>query len=165
MVTITIHGERRQVEQGTTYEAIAAEYQKEYDGTIALVSANGKIRELFKKVIKDCTIEFFTLKDSVGHKSYIRAAKMLFLKSMSDVFGAPAARDSCVEFSIGRGLYINTLGRVAATGENAGRIKDRMGELVRAKTPFMKKSYPLDDAMLSYVKQAKDMVESKMRRS
>ena len=53
MVTITIHGERRQVEQGTTYEAIAAEYQKEYDGTIALVSANGKIRELFKKVIKE----------------------------------------------------------------------------------------------------------------
>ena len=130
MVTITIHGERRQVEQGTTYEAIAAEDQKEYDGTIALVSANGKIRELFKKVIKDCTIEFFTLKDSVGHKSYIRAAKMLFLKSMSDVFGAPAARDSCVEFSIGRGLYINTLGRVAATGENAVIVNSTKADVI-----------------------------------
>ena len=147
MVTITIHGEKKQVEQGTTYEAIAAAYQKEYDGTIALVSANGKIRELFKKVVRDCTIEFFTLRDSVGHKSYIRAAKMLFLKSMSDVFGARAARESCVEFSIGRGLYVNTLGKVPATEESARLIKRRMGELVEARTPFMKKSYPLDDAM------------------
>ncbi|WP_300845448.1 nucleoside kinase [uncultured Acetatifactor sp.] len=147
MVTITIHGEQKQVEQGTTYEAIAAAYQKEYDGTIALVSANGKIRELFKKVVRDCTIEFFTLRDSVGHKSYIRAAKMLFLKSMSDVFGARAARESCVEFSIGRGLYVNTLGKVPATEESARLIKRRMGELVEARTPFMKRSYPLDDAM------------------
>jgi uridine kinase len=147
MVTVTIHGEHKQVEQGTTFEAIAAEYQKEYDGTIALVSANGKIRELFKKVTRDCEIEFFTLKDSVGHKSYIRAAKMLFLKSMSDVFGAAAARKTCVEFSIGRGLYINTLGTVEATRENARRIKDRMGELVEAGTPFLKRSYPLDDAI------------------
>ena len=147
MVTVTIHGEHKQVEQGTTFEAIAAEYQKEYDGTIALVSANGKIRELFKKVTRDCEIEFFTLKDSVGHKSYIRAAKMLFLKSMSDVFGADAARKTCVEFSIGRGLYINTLGTVEATRENARRIKDRMGELVEAGTPFLKRSYPLDEAI------------------
>ena len=147
MVTITIHGEQKQVEQGTTYEAIAAEYQKEYDGTIALVSANGKIRELFKKVARDCTIEFFTLKDSVGHKSYIRAAKMLFLKGLNDVFGEESARKSCVEFSIGRGLYINTRGTVEATAENAERIMDRMRQLVEAKTPFMKKSYPLDDAI------------------
>ena len=32
-------------------------------------------------------------------------------------------------------------------------------------TPGCVIRYPLDDAMLSYVKQAKDMVESKMRRS
>ena len=147
MVTVTIQGESRQVEQGTTYEAIAAEYQKEYGGTIALVCVNGKIRELFKKVTRDCTIEFFTLRDSVGHKSYIRAAKMLFFKSVNDVFGAMAARKSCVEFSIGRGLYINTLGTVEATAENARRIKERMAQLVEAKTPFMKKSYPLDDAI------------------
>ena len=147
MVTITIHGEQKQVEQGTTYEAIAAEYQKEYDGTIALVSANGKIRELFKKVTRDCTIEFFTLKDSVGHKSYLRAAKMLFLKGLNDVFGEEAARKSCVEFSIGRGLYVNACGTVEATARNAERIKDRMRQLVEAKTPFMKKSYPLDDAI------------------
>ena len=49
--------------------------------------------------------------------------------------------------SIGRGLYVNTLGKVPATEESARLIKRRMGELVEARTPFMKKSYPLDDAM------------------
>ena len=49
MVTVTIHGEKREFAQGTSFETIAADYQKEYDGTIALVTVNGKIRELFKK--------------------------------------------------------------------------------------------------------------------
>ena len=39
--------------QGTTLETIAEEFQKEYEGMIAVASVNGKIRELFKKVNKD----------------------------------------------------------------------------------------------------------------
>ena len=91
MVTITIHGEQKQVQQGTTYEAIAEEYQEAYGGTIALVAVDGKIRELFRKVVKDCEIGFFTLKDEIGHKCYMRTAKMLFLKAVHDLFGAQAA--------------------------------------------------------------------------
>ena len=53
MVTVTIQGEQKQYEQGTSFEAIASEYQEQYDGLIAVASANGKIRELFKKVTKD----------------------------------------------------------------------------------------------------------------
>lgn len=147
MVTVTINGERREYAQGTTYEVIAAEYQKEYEGRIALVAANGKIRELFKKVTRDCTLKFFTLGDDVGHKTYVRTATMLFLKGIRDVFGAEAARESCVEFTIGQGLYVNVMGKVPVTAESAEGIKNRMLELVEKKTPFMKRSYPLEDAM------------------
>lgn len=147
MVTVTIHGEARQFAQGTTYETIAADYEKEYDGMIALVSVNGRIRELFKKVTRDCTVDFFTLKDDVGYKTYVRTATMLFLKSVFDVFGAEAAQKSCVEFAIGHGYYVNAGGRIPATAENADRLKARMQELVCEKTPFMKRSYPLDEAM------------------
>lgn len=147
MVTVTIHGEKREFAQGTTYEAIAAEYQQEHDGTIALVTVNGKIRELFKKVTKDCEVGFFTLKDDVGYKTYVRTATMLFLKGIYDVFGASAAQKSCVEFAIGQGHYVNTAGGVPATQESAEKLKARMWELVEAKAPFMKRSYPLDDAM------------------
>ncbi len=147
MVTVTIHGEQRQVEKGTTYETIVSEYQKEYEDTIAVVAVNGKIRELFKRVTKDCTIEFFTLRDDVGHKTYVRTATMLFLKSVHDLFGAEAARESCVEFTIGRGMYVNMFGKVPVTAQSAGRIMDRMHELSEKKAPFMKQSYPLEDAL------------------
>lgn len=146
-VTVTINGEKKEFAQGTTYEAIAAEYQKNYDGTIALVAADGKIRELFKKVTKNCTLGFFTLRDDVGHKTYVRTATMLFLKGICDVFGAEAAQESCVEFTIGQGLYVNVMGKLPATAESAEKIKARMMELVAKKTPFMKKSYPLEEAM------------------
>ena len=147
MVTVTIHGEKKQVEQGTSFEKIAAEYQKDYDGMIAVVTMNGKIRELFKKVTKDCTVDFFTLKDPVGYKTYVRTATMLFLKGVYDVFGEEAARKSCVEFSIGHGYYVNVLGTVEATAENAAKIKERMQKLVAAQIPFMKRAYPLEDAI------------------
>lgn len=147
MVTVTIHGEKREVEQGTSFEEIASAYQKEYDGMIAVAAMNGKIRELFKKVTKDCTVDFFTLKDAVGYKTYVRTATMLFLKGVHDVFGAEAARKSCVEFSIGHGYYINAMGTVPSTAENAEKIKARMRELAEAGTPFMKRAYPLEDAI------------------
>ncbi len=156
MVTITIHGEQKQVQQGTTYEDIAAEYQEAYGGTIALVAVDRKIRELFRKVVRDCEIEFFTLKDEVGHKSYMRTAKMLFLKAVYDLFGAKAAQESTMEFTIGRGLYVNTSGYVAATAGNAEQIKDRMRQLVEAKAPFMKRSYPLEEAMELFRRKGMD---------
>lgn len=147
VVTVTVNGEKREFTQGTTYEAIAADYQKKYDGMIALVASNGKIRELFKKVTKDCTVEFFTLRDAVGHKTYVRTATMLFLKGICDVFGAEAAKESCVEFTIGNGLYVNVPGKVPVTAESAEKIKARMRELTEKKTPFMKRSYSLEEAM------------------
>ena len=147
MVTVTIHGEKREFPQGTSYETIAADYQKEYEGMIAVVTMNGKIRELFKKVTKNCTLDFFTVKDDVGYKTYVRTATMLFLKGIYDVFGAEAAQESCVEFAIGHGSYVNVTGKVPVTIESAEKIKARMQELVELKTPFMKRSYPLEDAM------------------
>lgn len=153
MYTITIKGEKKQYPQGTTYEDIVKDYQEEYRNMIAVVAANGKIRELFKKVTRDCTLDFFTLQDDVGYKTYVRTATMLFLKAVNDIFGVEAAQCSRVEFAIGHGSYICPKGMVPATAENAEKIRSRMQELTEKKVPFMKKSYPLDDAMELFKEQ------------
>lgn len=147
MVTITIDGEKREVERGTSYESVIAEFQPKYDNMIALVAANGRIRELFKKINRDCTITFFTLKDDVGYKTYVRTATMLFFKAVFDVFGAKCAQDCRLEFAIGNGSYINPGSCIEPTAENAQKIKARMQELVDAGVPFMKRTCPLDEAM------------------
>lgn len=147
MVTVTVCGEKRLYEQGTTFETIAGEFQKDYSSMIAVAAANGKIRELFKKVTKDCQVDFFTLGDAVGYKTYVRTATMLFLKAVHDVFGAEAAQGAKVEFAIGHGHYISAGGRIPATEENAHRIRERMEQLAAEKAPFKKRSYPLEEAM------------------
>ena len=153
MITVKINGEERQYPQGATYEDVANDYQQEYENLIALAARDGKIRELFKKLTRDCEVTFFTLKDDVGNKTYVRSATMLFLKAVFDVCGREAAQSCRVEFAIGNGSYISPKGKINATEENAAKIRNRMRELVEAKTPFLKKSYSLDNAMELFRKE------------
>ena len=153
MITVKINGEERQYPQGATYEDVANDYQEEYDNLIALAARDGKIRELFKKLTRDCEITFFTLKDDVGNKTYVRSATMLFLKAVFDVFGRETVQNCRVEFAIGNGSYISPKGKLNATEENAAKIRNRMRGLVEAKTPFLKRSYSLDNAMELFRKE------------
>lgn len=153
MITVKINGEERQYPQGATYEDVANDYQQEYENLIALAARDGKIRELFKKMTRDCEVTFFTLKDDVGNKTYVRSATMLFLKAVFDVCGREAAQSCRVEFAIGNGSYISPKGKLNATEENAAKIRNRMRELVEAKTPFLKRSYSLDNAMELFRKE------------
>ena len=93
MITLTIEGKERQYPNGTTYEEIVKEYQPAYDGQIAVVALNGKIRELFKKATRSGVLEFFTLKDAVGSKTYARTATMMLMKAVYDVAGAACAQE------------------------------------------------------------------------
>ena len=102
MAVITILGEKKEYANGTTFEKIAEEYQNQYNNTIALVSENGKIRELHKKVSKDAAIDFITLSNPIGHKTYERSAIMLLVKAVYDVMGSEVRIK--VEFSIGKGV-------------------------------------------------------------
>ena len=153
MITVKINGEERQYPQGATYEDVANDYQQEYENLIALAARDGKIRELFKKLTRDCEVTFFTLKDDVGNKTYVRSATMLFLKAVFDVYGREAAQSCRVEFAIGNGSYISPKGKINATEENAAKIRNWMRELVEAKTPFLKRSYSLDNAMELFRKE------------
>ena len=51
MAKITINGVTKEYAQGTSFEAIADEYQAQYGGEIGLVTENGKIRELTTRTI------------------------------------------------------------------------------------------------------------------
>jgi len=160
MLTVTINGEEKEYSQGTTYENIANEYQEQYNGLIAVVTVDGKIRELFKRLSRSCSLGFFTLKDDVGHKTYVRSATMLMLKAISDVFGEEAVRKCRVEFTVGHGYYISARDGIESSPENAAKIEARMREMGNLKIPFMKKSYPLEEAVEIFNRQGmKDKVK------
>ena len=153
MYTLTVEGTKRQYPQGTTFEDVASAYQDKYENLIALVAADGKIRELFKPVEQDCEVKFFTLKDDVGHKTYVRTATMMLVKAISDVLGAKLAKTIRVEFAIGRGYYVHSTTDHKIEESMVLKVKERMLQMVTEKIPFQKKAYPLAKAMKLFKEQ------------
>ena len=150
MAKITIDGVTGEYPDGMTYEEIADAYQDRYENTIALVLEDGKIRELIKTVHKDCTLSFLTLKDSIGHKAYVRTAVMVLLRAEADVI--PEANIK-VEFAIGPGYYCDVRMEKKLTEDMVKQIRARMQELVDEKIPITKKTYSIDEAREIFKKQ------------
>lgn len=147
MVTIKINGEEKYYEDGIKYEIIAEEYQNHFTSPIALVTVNGKIRELMKRVDRDCELDFITYDNVIGHKTYVRSVIMLMLKAIKDVAGMEAAINVKVEFTIGAGYYCSFKNGLKLDEKTIERVKDRMGELVDMDLLVTKKAYPADEAV------------------
>lgn len=146
-VFITINGEKREYAEHTTYAELAAEYQKEYAHDIVLVTVNGKLQELHKKVKKDTEVSFVTTADSAGNLSYKRSVTQLMLKAVYDMEEAENIEKVSVLFSLSKGYYCTITGDVKVDEEFLVRVRARMDELVAQKLPIRKRSIHTDDAV------------------
>lgn len=159
MVTIKIGGKEEHYEDGIKYEIIAEEHQNDYVSQIALVTVDGKIRELMKRVEKDCELDFITYADATGHKTYVRTAVMLMMKAIKDVVGMEAAANVKVEFAIGAGYYCAFRNGLKLDEKTIEKVRDRMGELVDMDLLVTKKAYPADEAVALFAENGmKDKV-------
>ena len=149
---VTVGNVTKEYPKGTTFGDIAKEYQKDYEHQIALVIRNGKIRELFKKVDQDCTVEFLTLADEVGNKTYIRTATIILMKAIYDVVGKEHIEKIKVECAIGNGYFCSKKGDFTFTEELVSKIKDRMHEIIEQDIVILKKSLPLEEAISLFEK-------------
>ena len=147
MAKLTIKGKTYEFATGTTYEEVVSSFQKDYNGNIALITENGKIRELFKAVYKDADIDFITLSDPTGHKTYARSAIMLMLKAYWDVIGKDINEKVKIEFVIGDSYYCSVKGNNKITEEFLSKVKARMQELVDKNLPFQKESMTREEAL------------------
>ena len=147
MVKVTVGEVTKEYPYGSTYETIAADFQKDYDAKIVLVIANDKLNELHKKVVCDSTLIFKTVKDRTGYKAYRRTAAFLVIKATYDVVGADKLDKIKAEFSIGRGLYFSMQGDFSINEELVSKIKARVDELIAADIPITKTSYSVDEAV------------------
>lgn len=144
---VTVNGITAEYAEGTTFEDVASKHQEEYGNEIALVVVNGKMQELHKKIEEDCEISFLTLRDAIGHRAYIRTAKIMFLKAITDIMGRDNLEKLKMEFTIGNGFYCTVKGNLEITEELAEKVQNRMQEMAEAKLPITKKYYPMVKAM------------------
>lgn len=150
---VTVGDKTREYPVGITYGEIARIYQKDYPYQIALAVRDGKIRELFKKVDKDCTVEFLTLTDDTGHKTYNRTAILIFMKAVHEVVGDDKIEKIKVEFAIGSGLYCSKKGDFEVTDELVAKVKAKMQEYIAKDLYVIKRSMPMEEAVAVFGEQ------------
>ena len=147
MIKVTINGETREYPKMTPYSEIIRDYEGKTEYPVILVTENGKLRELHKKLQHDCTLGFITAKDSAGRKTYRRSAIFILLKAIFDVAGKENVDHVVIHYSIGNALYFTMKGSATLDQELLDRVKVRMRELVDRKLPICKRSVSTDDAV------------------
>ena len=145
MIKVTINGETREYPKMTPYSEIVKDYEGETEYPVILVTENGKLRELHKKLRHDCTLGFITTKDSAGRKTYRRSAIFILLKAIFDVAGKENVDHVVIHYSLGNGLTMK--GSATLDQKLLDQVKVRMRELVDQKIPIYKRSVSTDDAI------------------
>ena len=146
MAQVKIHGITKEYPEGTTWMEVVREHQKEYEYDILLVRVNGKLQELHKQV-KDCELSFVTARDKPGMSAYQRSASLMMLKAFYSVAGAGNVEKLMIDFSIGRGFFVEARGNFVLDQEFLDAVKAKMREYVERKIPIMKRSVSTDDAI------------------
>ena len=152
MYQVKIHDEIRQYEAGTTYLEIAKEYQKEYSHDIVLVTVDGKLQELHKKVNRDCTLNFETTACDSGHKTYKRSMSLLLVKAIYDVAEHENVDKVRIHYSVSKGYYCTIEGNVVLNQQFLDQVEARMHQMVEADLPINKKSVNTDDAIATFAR-------------
>ena len=148
MVKVTIDGKEQEYAIGTTYREIVDEYQEEVaEAPVILVMADGKLRELQKKLKGDCTLEFVTTKDHIGFETYKRTVCLVLLRAIYDVAGKENIEKVMIHYSVGNGYYFTMAGKAVLDQHFLDNVKTRMQELADMCTPIEKRSVNTDDAV------------------
>ena len=148
MVKVTIDGKEHEYAIGTTYREIVDEYQEEVaEAPVILVMADGKLRELQKKLKGDSTLEFVTTKDHIGFETYKRTVCLVLLRAIYDVAGKENIEKVMIHYSVGNGYYFTMAGKAVLDQHVLDNVKTRMQELADMCTPIGKRSVNTDDAV------------------
>lgn len=135
--------EKISVAEGTTLQDLARRYQSEYKHTIVLANVDGKLRELFKPIIKSVTVSFLTMASHDGRRTYRRSVTLLMQKAVENLWNNEVKVR--VYYSLGGNYYCELKGR-ESDEQSVSAIKEEMNRLVKADLPIEKKSYKTTDA-------------------
>ncbi|MBQ5932271.1 MAG: nucleoside kinase [Lachnospiraceae bacterium] len=150
---VNVFGVTVEYEQGSTYAEIAEDYREKADGDIILVTVNGKLCELHKKIQDGCKVGFVTTKDSVGNDTYVRGVIFMMLRAFYGVLGKEKIKRISVEHTLGKAIYCDYEGKEPLSNELLSKVKREMQDLNERNLPIIKKSIPTAEA----VKMFKDL--------
>ena len=123
---VTIGGKVYEYPEGTSYQTIAKDFQKEYQHDIVLASVNHKLQELGKKLSSDCELSFLTTDTFIGQQTYRRSMTLLLMKAVYKVVGHDRIHRAQVQYSLSNGYYCTLEGDFLLNEELLEKIKEKM---------------------------------------
>lgn len=146
MIKATVNQSIYEVKEGTTLSDLAKQVQLPQEPIILLAYMDGKLRELFTPMTKDCHVRFVTLKEQAGYMAYKRTATLMFLKACEDLLGTGATTKIALDYSIGNSIFCDFLEDRVIDEAFARSIQKRMEDLAKANLPITKRSLDTDQA-------------------
>ena len=123
MYQVTICGQTREYPEGTAYGEIVKEFESQSEYPVVLVMVDKRLRELHKRLKKDCSISLVSIADGIGHKTYKRSMNLLLLKSIYNVAGHENIEKIVLHFTVGEGYYYTVKGNIAIDREFLDRVE------------------------------------------
>ncbi len=146
MVKVTMKDGVYNVVRGTRLSELAKQVERKYIHDIILAVRDGNLCELHKTIDEDCEVEFLTLADKDGNRTYIRGMFFMMIRAIYTVFGKDKINKVRIEHAIGNGYYGEIDGTAEITAEAAREIKKEMRRLVSEKVVFHKRSITTAEA-------------------
>ena len=146
LIRVIIDGQEYEYPENCSNYEIAKDFEKTTDAPIVLVKADGRLRELHKKLKKDCELEFVTTRDEIGHKTYQRSLSLLLVKAVYHVGGYDKIRHVMLHFSAGSGLFYTVDGDITLDQAFLCEVKAYMHEQVEKAVPIYKRSVDTHEA-------------------
>ena len=150
-IKVTVKGTQKEYKKGVSLFDISRDFASEYKYDIILGSIDGRLRELNKTVNYDCDVDFLTVGDGDGHKTYVRGMILVMLRAFERELGR-ADFQIKVEHSIGPALYCEADG-IKLTNEMIAGAKAKMREMITEDIPFKKRSVSTAEAIRLFRKK------------
>ncbi len=146
MLTIRVLEKNLEVEEGTSFETIAKQFQSYFKSPILLAKQNNKLIELSHKIQQGGEVMFYDITCMEGMRVYHRSVSFLMIKAVKEMLGKKAS--VVIEHSLHKSLYCEVREKdVEVNQKFLDTLTEKMKNLVERDIPINKYAFHRDDAI------------------
>ena len=145
-------GSEKDVPQGISLLELSMDCENCCKSAIVAAKVNNDVKELSFHLHSSCNVEFIDLTYDDGMRIYRRSAYFILIKALSDLF---PDKKAVISHSISKGVYCEIKGDKELTEDDVAKLEARMGELINAKIPFIKRIMSTEDAKEMFKKSGR----------
>lgn len=143
---IEVLGKKLEIEEGTTFETVAKQFQSEFRSDILLAKQNNKLIELSNTIKQSGEIMFYDISYMEGMRVYHRSVSFLMIKAVKEMLGKKAC--VVIEHSLHKSLYCEVREKdVKMNQKFLDELTEKMQELVQKDIPIKKYTFYREEAI------------------